>query len=111
MKFGAIHLDHAEGAILAHSVKLDRLALKKGRRLSGDDLAALRAAGARTVIARESILAPPFNPASRPSDASKPMNFTLPAHPLSCNTRITANADDSLGAKRPSMPRLPSAAL
>src|ERR671918_1733453 len=51
MKFGAISLDEAEGAILAHSVKLDRLALKKGRRLSADDLEALRAAGAESVIA------------------------------------------------------------
>ncbi|HYZ25993.1 MAG TPA: hypothetical protein VE597_03740, partial [Geminicoccaceae bacterium] len=51
MKFGALALDEAEGAILAHSVKLEGLALKKGRRLSGDDLAALRAAGATTVIA------------------------------------------------------------
>ena len=51
MKFGAIPLDEAEGAILAHSVKLELLALKKGRRLSTDDLAALRAAGAKHVIA------------------------------------------------------------
>ena len=51
MKFGAIPLDEAEGAILAHSVKLERLALKKGRRLSADDVAALRAAGAKRVIA------------------------------------------------------------
>src|SRR5918994_1861032 len=51
MKFGAIPLDQAEGAILAHSVKLDRLALKKGRRLSAEHLAELRAAGAQTVIA------------------------------------------------------------
>ncbi len=51
MKFGAIPLDEAEGAILAHSIKLDRVALKKGRRLSADDLAALRAAGAKHVTA------------------------------------------------------------
>jgi molybdenum cofactor cytidylyltransferase len=51
MKFGAIPLVEAEGAILAHSVKLDRLALKKGRRLSAEDVSALRAAGAKTVIA------------------------------------------------------------
>jgi molybdenum cofactor cytidylyltransferase len=51
MKFGALPLDDAEGAILAHSVKLERLALKKGRRLSADDLAALRTAGAQHVIA------------------------------------------------------------
>jgi molybdenum cofactor cytidylyltransferase len=51
MKFGTIPLDEAERAILAHSVRLDRLVLKKGRRLSADDVAALRAAGAERVIA------------------------------------------------------------
>jgi molybdenum cofactor cytidylyltransferase len=51
MKFGALPLDQAEGAILAHSVRLDRHVLKKGRRLSEDDVAALRAAGAVTVMA------------------------------------------------------------
>jgi molybdenum cofactor cytidylyltransferase len=51
MNFGAIPLDEAEGAILAHSVKLERLTLKKGRRLSADDLAALRTAGVKHVIA------------------------------------------------------------
>jgi molybdenum cofactor cytidylyltransferase len=51
MKFGAIPLDDAGGAILAHSVKLDRLVLKKGRRLSADDLVALRAVGAKHVTA------------------------------------------------------------
>ncbi len=39
------------------------------------------------------------------------MNFTLPAQPLSCSTRITANALDSFGAKIPSTPSEPSAAL
>jgi molybdenum cofactor cytidylyltransferase len=51
MKFGDLPLAEAEGAILAHSVRLDGLAWKKGRRLVADDIAALRAAGVRSVIA------------------------------------------------------------
>ena len=51
MRFGSIDLEDAEGAILAHSLRLDRLVYKKGRRLSGDDVAVLRAAGVSTVVA------------------------------------------------------------
>ncbi|HXE27240.1 MAG TPA: molybdopterin-binding/glycosyltransferase family 2 protein [Stellaceae bacterium] len=51
MKFGETPLAEAQGAILAHSVKLGTRALKKGRALSGDDIAALKAAGKATVIA------------------------------------------------------------
>ncbi|MCH8155997.1 MAG: 4-diphosphocytidyl-2C-methyl-D-erythritol kinase, partial [Proteobacteria bacterium] len=51
MIFGDTPLDQAEGAILAHSVKLGSVGFKKGRRLSGDDLAALGRAGIETVIA------------------------------------------------------------
>ena len=45
MYFGAIAVEDAEGAILAHSLKLEGLAFKKGRRLSAHDITALRAAG------------------------------------------------------------------
>ncbi|NNG05979.1 MAG: molybdopterin-binding protein, partial [Inquilinus sp.] len=51
MRFGDIPLDDAVGAILAHSVRDGRLSLKKGRVLSADDVAALKAAGRRAVIA------------------------------------------------------------
>ncbi len=51
MKFGAMPLDEAEGAILAHSVKAGARALKKGRALTAADIAALRAAGKTAVIA------------------------------------------------------------
>ena len=51
MIFGDTPLSEAEGAILAHSVKLDTARFKKGRRLSADDLAALERAGISTVIA------------------------------------------------------------
>lgn len=51
MRFGDIALDEAEGAILAHSVREAGLVLKKGRCLGADDVAALKAAGRRTVVA------------------------------------------------------------
>ena len=50
MKFGETPLAEAQGAILAHSVKLGTRALKKGRALTGEDIAALEAAGKTTVI-------------------------------------------------------------
>ncbi|HZH26932.1 MAG TPA: molybdopterin-binding/glycosyltransferase family 2 protein [Azospirillaceae bacterium] len=51
MRFGTLSLDEAEGAILAHSLKLGGLAFKKGRRLSASDVAALRTAGVADVVA------------------------------------------------------------
>jgi molybdenum cofactor cytidylyltransferase len=51
MKFGETPLVEAQGAILAHSVKIGTRALKKGRTISGEDIAALKAAGRTSVIA------------------------------------------------------------
>ncbi|MGF1610337.1 MAG: NTP transferase domain-containing protein [Kiloniellales bacterium] len=51
MIFGDTPLDQAEGAILAHSVTAGDARFKKGRVLSADDLAALRKAGIRSVVA------------------------------------------------------------
>jgi molybdenum cofactor cytidylyltransferase len=51
MKFGETPLAEAEGAILAHSVKLGSRSLKKGKPLTATDVAALAAAGRKTVIA------------------------------------------------------------
>ncbi len=51
MIFGDTPVSEADGAILAHSVKLDTVRFKKGRRLSAADLAALAKAGIETVIA------------------------------------------------------------
>ena len=50
MKFGATPLAEAQGAILAHSVKLGSRALKKGKPLTAEDIAALTAAGKTSVI-------------------------------------------------------------
>lgn len=51
MKFGATPLDEAEGAILAHGVKLARTTFKKGRVLTREDVAALKESGHASVIA------------------------------------------------------------
>jgi molybdenum cofactor cytidylyltransferase len=51
MTFGEIAVAEAVGAILAHSVKLPGRALRKGRVLGAEDIAALAEAGLTTVIA------------------------------------------------------------
>ena len=51
MIFGDTLLGEAKDAILAHSVRLDSVTFKKGRRLSADDLTVLERAGVATVIA------------------------------------------------------------
>ncbi|HEX6981068.1 MAG TPA: molybdopterin-binding/glycosyltransferase family 2 protein [Alphaproteobacteria bacterium] len=51
MKFGEIPVADAEGAILAHSIRLGSVNLKKGRVLSRDDVEALTRAGHAAVTA------------------------------------------------------------
>ncbi len=51
MEFGPVATDHAEGAILAHSVMLNGHRLRKGLVLTAGDIANLRAAGVGQVIA------------------------------------------------------------
>lgn len=51
MIFGRTPLDDAVGATLVHSVRRPGLAMKKGRVLSADDVAALRDAGIDAVVA------------------------------------------------------------
>ncbi|WP_102959170.1 NTP transferase domain-containing protein [Mangrovicella endophytica] len=53
MRFGAVPLAEAEGAILAHAIVLEGRRLRKGTLLRSDDLAALRSAGVETVIAAQ----------------------------------------------------------
>lgn len=50
MKFGPVPVDRAEGALLAHSLRLKRGRLRKGHRLTADDLPALTEAGYREVV-------------------------------------------------------------
>lgn len=51
MKFGAIAIADAEGAILAHTQRFEGGTIKKGRRLGPDEIARLRAAGVTEVVA------------------------------------------------------------
>ena len=50
MKFGPVPVATAKGAILAHSLPAGKRRIRKGRTLSGDDIAALTAAGHETVV-------------------------------------------------------------
>lgn len=50
MKFGPLTLDRAKGALLAHSLSVLGLRLKKAHRLTSTDIAALRTAGIESVI-------------------------------------------------------------
>lgn len=51
MRYGDFEIDDAEGAMLAHSIRLQRGRLPKGRVLGADDLLRLRDAGVRSVVA------------------------------------------------------------
>src|SRR5436190_6381797 len=50
MKFGEVPFGEAEGAILAHSLKLGATALKKGRVLTRADLDAIASAGLQHIV-------------------------------------------------------------
>jgi len=51
VKFGETPIDEASGAILGHSWRANGINFSKGRILSGDDVARLKAAGAQSIIA------------------------------------------------------------
>lgn len=51
MKFGDTPLDQAVGAIFAHNLKLGGRVFRKGRVLTADDVAALRATGLGNIVA------------------------------------------------------------
>jgi len=51
VKFGEISVDDAVGAVLAHSLRFGSLSLRKGRRLTAANVAALKAAGCMGVVA------------------------------------------------------------
>lgn len=50
MKFGAVPLDRAEGAYLAHAVHVGARRIAKGKRLDAADIADARAAGLRELV-------------------------------------------------------------
>lgn len=50
MKFGSVPVGDAQGAVLAHSLKINDVRLKKGKCIDAGDIATLRGAGVETVI-------------------------------------------------------------
>ncbi len=50
MKFGAVPVDTAEGAIAVHSIRQSGLVLKKGTRIGKSEIAALEAAGIPEIV-------------------------------------------------------------
>ena len=50
MKFGSVPIDAAAGHILAHSMSVGSIRLRKGRKLSHDDVQAMENANIRTVV-------------------------------------------------------------
>ena len=50
MKFGTVPVSEAEGTLLAHSLHIKKTVLKKGRKLSAADVAAIAAAGVSAVM-------------------------------------------------------------
>jgi molybdenum cofactor cytidylyltransferase len=51
VKFGPVPVEEAAGSLLAHSLRLGELVLKKGHCLTAQDVARLREAGCSTVVA------------------------------------------------------------
>jgi len=51
MKFGSVPVESAEGAMLAHAMRVSGRMLKKGRLLSSDDVSWLLSSGCETVVA------------------------------------------------------------
>jgi molybdenum cofactor cytidylyltransferase len=51
MKFGSVPIEEAEGAIVAHAVRVDGLALRKGEIVTHDRMCTLAAAGVTDVVA------------------------------------------------------------
>jgi molybdenum cofactor cytidylyltransferase len=62
MRFDRFTLDSAAGAVLAHAVRAGDVLLKKGRRLTAEDVAKLKAAGV------DSVAAVRFSPEDVPED-------------------------------------------
>jgi molybdenum cofactor cytidylyltransferase len=104
VKFGPVAPADAEGAILAHSLRLASGALRKGRVLSADDIADLRASGVDQVtVAR-------LDPDDMSEDdAARAIGEHLVAPGLSLTTAFTGRSN--LLAGRPGVVRIDARAV
>jgi molybdenum cofactor cytidylyltransferase len=50
MKFGSLPIDEALGGVAVHSIRKEKLVLKKGTRIGEAEIAALRAAGVKSIV-------------------------------------------------------------
>lgn len=85
MKFGPVDIDAARGAILAHSVKLEKGRLRKGVILSAADVDALKQAGLSEVI-----VARPDPDDCHENDAAARLAAALVPDPGAVGLRLTA---------------------
>lgn len=84
MKFGAVPLEQAAGAILAHSVAVPGGRLRKGQRLTPDDVAKLGSAGLNDVIVAR------LDPEDLPEDeAAARLAAALVPDPARAGLRLT----------------------
>ncbi|MCA0870259.1 molybdopterin-binding protein [Seohaeicola saemankumensis] len=108
MKFGPVDIDQAEGAILAHSVKLDQGRLRKGVTLGAADIAALKRAGLSEVI-----VARPDAQDCHENEAAAQLAAALVPDPAAVGLRVTAPFTGRVNilADGPGVVRLDVAAL
>jgi len=104
MKFGPTRIDLAEGAVLAHTVRLDGIDLKKGRILDAQDLETLSEAGITEVLAAA------YEPGDVPEDeAAARLALALAAPGIRIADAFTGRAN--LFAERAGVLTLDAAAI
>ncbi len=106
MRFGEVPVAEAEGAILAHSLRLGTAALKKGRVLSHADVDAIAGAGLATITvarleagdvgedeAAARIAAAAVGPASRPHPPLPGGSICMPRRAASLSSIASGSID------------------
>jgi molybdenum cofactor cytidylyltransferase len=104
MKFGAVPLDEARGAIMAHSQRVGEKMIRKGSVLDDAALAALRKAGRSEVICAR------LEPGDVPEDIAADRLATPLVSPLIARSRA-ATGRVNLAAEAPGLLRVDAAAI
>ncbi len=104
MKFGAVPLDEARGAIMAHSQRVGEKMIRKGSVLDDAALAALREAGRSEVICAR------LEPGDVPEDIAADRLATPLVSPLIARSRA-ATGRVNLAAEAPGLLRVDAAAI
>ncbi len=104
MKFGAVPLEEARGAIMAHSQRVGEKMIRKGSLLNDDAIAALRDAGRTEVICAR------LEPGDVPEDIAADRLATPLISPLIARSRA-ATGRVNLSAEAPGLLRVDTAKL